>query len=102
MVWTARPDTTLDYLNSTCLEFTGRPLEHLLEKGWLDIVHPDDVDRCLRTYVPAFEARRSFLMEYRVRHADRAYRWLLASRVPKYEPDGSFSCFIGCDVDITA
>ena len=25
MVWTARPGTTLDYLNSTCVEFTGRP-----------------------------------------------------------------------------
>ena len=23
MIWTARPDTTLDYLNRTCAEFTG-------------------------------------------------------------------------------
>ena len=53
------------------------------------------------TYEPAFEARRPFLMEYRVRHADGSYRWLLATGVPKYGADGSFAGYIGCDVDIT-
>ena len=101
MIWTARPDTTLDYLNTTCVEFTGRTLEQLLNEGWLDSVHPEDLDRCLHTYGPAFEARQPFLMEYRVRHADGAYRWLLASGVPKYGADGSFAGYIGCDVDIT-
>jgi len=102
MIWTARPDTTLDFLNHTCVEFTGRPLEQLLNEGWLDCVHPDDLDRCLRTYGPAFEARTPFFMEYRVRHADGSYRWLVATGVPKYGPDGSFAGYIGCDVDITA
>jgi PAS domain S-box-containing protein len=101
MIWTARPDTTLDYLNHTCVEFTGRTLEQLLNEGWLDSVHPEDLDRCRHTYEPAFEARKPFLMEYRVRHADGSYRWLLATGVPKYGADGSFAGYIGCDVDIT-
>ena len=101
IVWTARPDTTLDYVNTTCVEFTGRPAEQLLNEGWLDIVHPEDLDRCLRTYVPAFEARKPFLFEYRVRCANGDYRWLLASGVPKYGPDGGFTGYIGCDIDIT-
>ena len=101
MIWTARPDTTLDYLNHTCVEFTGRTLEQLLNEGWLDSVHPEDLDRCLNTYGPAFEARTPFCMEYRVRHADGTYRWLLATGVPKYGADGSFAGYIGCDVDIT-
>jgi PAS domain S-box-containing protein len=101
MVWTARPDTTLDYLNSTCAEFTGLPIEKLLNEGWLDAVHPKDLDRCLGTYGPAIEARVPFLMEYRVRRADGAYRWLLATGVPKYGPDGGFTGYIGCDIDIT-
>jgi PAS domain S-box-containing protein len=101
MIWTARPDTTLDFLNHTCVEFTGRPLEQLLNEGWLDSVHPEDLDRCLNTYGPAFEARTPFFMEYRVRHADGTYRWLVATGVPKYGADGSFAGYIGCDVDIT-
>jgi PAS domain S-box-containing protein len=101
MIWTARPDTTLDFLNHTCVEFTGRTLEQLLNEGWLDCVHPDDLDHCLNTYGPAFEARQPFLMEYRVRHADGGYRWLMATGVPKYGAEGSFAGYIGCDVDIT-
>ena len=101
MIWTARPDTTLDYLNRTCAEFTGRPLEQLRDEGWLDCVHPDDLDRCLGTYVPAFEARRPFLLEYRLRHADGSYRWFLATGVPKYGGTAAFSGLLGCDVDIT-
>ena len=102
MIWTARPDTSLDFLNHTCVEFTGRPLEQLVNEGWLDCVHPEDLERCRQTYEPAFEARRPFFMEYRVRHADGSYRWLLGTGVPKYEADGSFAGYIGCDVDITA
>jgi PAS domain S-box-containing protein len=101
IIWTARPDTTLDYVNRTCVEFTGLPFERLLDEGWLDVVHPDDRDRCTELYVPAFEARRPFLMEYRARRTDGAYRWLLAMGVPRYGLDGSFAGYLGCDVDIT-
>ena len=101
LIWTARPDTTLDYLNGFCVQLAGRPVEELREKGWLDYVHPEDVDRCLGTYLPAFEARRPFLLEYRLRHADGGYRWLMASGVPKYGPDGSYNGYVGCDIDIT-
>jgi PAS domain S-box-containing protein len=101
MIWTARADTTLDYLNGNCSEFTGLPLEKLLDEGWLDAVHPEDRDYCAGIYVPAFAARTPFLVEYRVRRVDGAYRWLLATGVPKYEPDGTYAGYIGCDVDIT-
>jgi PAS domain S-box-containing protein len=101
MIWTARPDTTLDYLNGNCTEFTGLPIEKLRDEGWLDAVHPEDRDYCAGIYVPAIEARMPFHMEYRVRRADGAYRWLLATGVPKNGPDGGYAGYIGCDVDIT-
>jgi PAS domain S-box-containing protein len=101
VLWTARPDTSLDYLNGFCEQLTGRPVEQLRDNGWLDFVHPEDVDRCLATYVPAFEARKPFLLEYRLRHADGEYRWFLASGVAKYGADGGFTGYVGCDVDIT-
>ena len=101
LIWTARPDTSLDYLNGFCVQLTGRPIEELREKGWLDFVHPEDVDRCLATYMPAFEARTPFLLEYRLRHTNGDYRWFLASGVPKYGPDGSYTGYVGCDIDIT-
>ncbi len=101
MIWTVRPDTTLDYFNGTCMEFTGLPLEELLGTGWLSVVHPDDLDRCIRTYTPVIEARKPLLMEYRMRRADGVYRWILDYGVPKYEADGRYTGYIGCSVDIT-
>ena len=41
--------------NGYCVQLVGRPLEVLREKGWLDFVHPDDVERCLATYMPALK-----------------------------------------------
>ena len=37
MIRTARPDTTLDYLNATCVDFTGRTLEQPINEGWLTV-----------------------------------------------------------------
>jgi PAS domain S-box-containing protein len=101
MFWTARPDTTLDYVNRFCAEFTGLPIEKLLDEGWLDAVHPDDRDPAASIYVPAVEAHRPFLVEYRMRRADGPYRWVLATGVPTYGPDGGFSGYVGIDIDIT-
>ena len=101
MMWTTRPDTTLDFLNQTCAEFVGVSIERLLGTGWLDFVHPDDRDGCYRIYRSAIEARKSFRMEYRIRRADGVYRWVLDMGLPKEGPDGSFSGFVGSTIDIT-
>jgi PAS domain S-box-containing protein len=101
MIWTARADTTLDYLNNTCVEFSGVPMEKLRDEGWLQVVHPEDRDYCIGIYVPAFQARAPFTMEYRLRRADGAYRWMITTGVPKIGPDGGFAGFIGSAVDIT-
>ena len=101
MIWTARPDTTLDYLNSTCVEFTGLPIEQLLDEGWLAAVHAEDREHCVRIYSPAVATRTPFLMEYRLRRADGSYRWVLDSGVPKYGPDGGFTGYIGCCIDVS-
>ena len=33
VMWTTRPDTTLDYLNKFSVEFTGMPLKDLLDES---------------------------------------------------------------------
>jgi PAS domain S-box-containing protein len=101
MVWTATPDTLVDYCNPTVLEFTGLSLEQLLGEGWLGHLHPDDVESAQRTYLPAFEARAPFQLEYRLRRADGVYRWILDSGVPRFGPDGIFAGYIGSAIDIT-
>ena len=101
ILWTARPDTTLDFVNAFGAEFTGIPLERLVNEGWLSFIHPQDVEPSISVYIPAFEGRRPFLFEFRLRRSDGAYRWMLASGIPKYGVDRSFEGYIGCSIDIT-
>ena len=102
ILWTATPPGTLDYINSTAADFTGLSVEQLLRDGWHAAVHPDDLDSCMRTYLPAFEARRPFLMEFRARKGDGTYGWLLSAGLPRYGRGGVYQGHIGASIDITA
>src|SRR5262249_8207325 len=101
MIWISGPDRQCTFLNQGWLEFTGRTLEEELGDGWIEGAHPDDAERCYSTYVSAFDDRRSFQMEYRMRRADGEYRWLLDHGVPRFSPDGVFLGYIGSCIDIT-
>ena len=57
--------------------------------------------RCLETYITAFDARKPFTMEYRLRRHDGKYRWVLDNGVPRFTADGTFSGYIGSCLDIT-
>src|SRR5262249_2373497 len=70
MIWMSGPDKLCTYINQPWLDFTGRPLEQALGNGWAESVHPDDSRRCMHTYVTAFDARRDFEVEYRLRRHD--------------------------------
>jgi PAS domain S-box-containing protein len=101
MVWASGPDTLCTFFNRPWLQFTGRTMAEELGNGWAEGVHPEDYQRCLDVYLSAFEARRNFTMEYRLRRADGQYRWVLDEGVPRLLPNGELAGYIGCCLDIT-
>jgi two-component system CheB/CheR fusion protein len=101
LIWTSGRDKLCDYFNEPWLAFTGRTLEQELGNGWVEGVHAEDLERCLEIYVTAFDRREPFSMEYRLRHADGEYRWLVDQGTPRFDCRGAFVGYIGHCLDIT-
>lgn len=101
LIWTSGVDKKCTYFNEPWLDFTGRALEQELGDGWAEGVYPDDLPDCFKTYVEAFDAHKSFEMEYRLRNASGEYRWIRDMGTPNYNSKGEFVGYIGHCFDIT-
>src|SRR5947199_1821058 len=101
LIWMSGTDKLCTFFNKGWLDFTGRTMEQELGNGWVEGVHPDDFQRCLQTYIAAFDARQPFVMEYRLRRHDGEYRWISDNGVPSYDAQTNFARYIGSCRDIT-
>jgi PAS domain S-box-containing protein len=101
LIWMAGVDKLCSFFNKPWLKFTGRSLEQEVGNGWAEGVHADDLQKCLKIYTEAFDARKPFVMQYRLKRHDGEYRWISDQGVPRYDSNGKFSGYIGACVDIT-
>jgi PAS domain S-box-containing protein len=82
------------------LDYTGRTLEQELGDGWAANIHPDDVRAVFQTYLKAFHAHELFELQYRLRHHDGQYRWIVERAAPFEDSEGKFAGYIGAFHDI--
>lgn len=101
MIWMSGIDKVCNYFNQVWLDFTGKSLASVMDWGWKESLHPEDLQYCLDTYGNAFDARSEFRMEFRLRRYDGDYRWILATGLPRYRPDRTFAGYIGSCIDIS-
>ena len=101
LVWLSGPDKKCTWFNDTWLKFTGRTMEQEQGDGWTIGVHPDDFERCLKTYTEAFDEREPFKMEYRLKRKDGEYRWVTDDGFARYGDNAEFLGYIGFCLDIT-
>ena len=102
MTWRARPDMSCEQVSRAWLEYTGYTPEQALGEGWTRALHPEDLLRWLDTCVRAFDERKPFEIEYRLRRRDGEYRWMLERAAPLYADGGLLVGYAGACVDIDA
>jgi PAS domain S-box-containing protein len=100
LIWISDITRTCTWFNSRWLKFSGRSMEEEVGSGWIEGVHPEDLDRCVKVYNDAFERREAYRTEYRRKRFDGEWRVLDASGVPR-SVDGEFVGFIGSCIDVT-
>jgi PAS domain S-box-containing protein len=89
------------YVNREYLRFAGVRPEDVSGMNWVDLLHPDDREGYVKSYMDAFEARAPFEAQVRMRRADGEYRWISSTGAPRLRIDGTFLGYVGCSVDVT-
>jgi PAS domain S-box-containing protein len=101
IVFTARPDGTIDYFNRKWYELTGTVPGEITEDTWLDILHPSDRVPIRQAWIDDIRAERPHESEARFwSAADGAYRWHLARALPMRDESGAIVQWYGTGTDI--
>jgi PAS domain S-box-containing protein len=103
IVWIARADGSIDYVNRRWSEYTGlSPEESLgLREEWTAVVHPEDRSKCLDQRNRMITNGECDEVECRFRRAeDGSYRWFLCRAEPIRDDQDQVIQWFGTCTDI--
>ncbi len=100
LVWSARPDGSCDFFNRRWTDCTGASTEMAMGDGWRAFYHPDDQPAIDRLWPKALRTGEHYEIEYRLRHRDGSYRWMLGRGVPVRDEAGGILRWMGTCTDI--
>ncbi|MBY9063139.1 PAS domain-containing protein [Sphingomonas yunnanensis] len=100
MVWSTLPDGYHDYYNARWYEFTGMPEGSTDGEEWNGVFHPDDQARAWAVWRRSLETGEAYQIEYRLRHVDGTYRWVLGRALPIRDRRGAITRWFGTCTDI--
>lgn len=100
LIWMAGIDKLRYFFNTAWLSFTGRTWKEESGNGWAEGIYPGDLKKCMHIYNEAFDKRKEYHLEYRLKRYDGQYRWISARGVPRFTANGTFEGYIGACMDI--
>jgi len=99
LVWSARPDGSADFVNKSWLDYAGLPAERILDWGFLDLYHPDDIPEMVEIWKRDLENSDHTQLKGRIRGGDGKYRWFYFSGRKLTDANGVVRWF-GVNIDI--
>lgn len=82
-------------------DMTGQTSHEAQGAGWLEVIHPDDVQRAGEAWKGALDHGIEYNTEFRVKMQDGSYRWHNARGIPEFDGDGNVSSWIGMILRMT-
>ena len=99
-IWTSDALGNLNYFNESVYTYSGIPVDEIEKKGWLQIVHPEDREANVNTWMEAIKTGNDFLLEHRFRRYDGEYRWQLSRAIAQKDDQGKIQMWVGTSTDI--
>ncbi|MGC5198802.1 PAS domain-containing protein, partial [Aphanothece microscopica] len=100
LVWATDPDGTSNFFNQGWLQYTGLTFDESKGDGWIQALHPDDLDHVVKAWTSAMKTGDNYQVEYRLRRYDGTYRWFLVRGTPMKDPEGNILKWYGTTTDI--
>lgn len=100
IVWTAKPDGTVDYYNHRWFEYIRPENDSAEDDQWDRFVHADDLSPVQRRWADAVESGKPHKVECRIVGADGTYRWFLGRALPVADDRGNIVRWFGTWTDI--
>ncbi|MDE1171210.1 MAG: PAS domain-containing protein [Verrucomicrobium sp.] len=100
IIWTSRPDGTVEYINQYWHLYTGLSTEEGLTGAWQKVLHPDELPAARAKWDEARKTGTEFTEQARFRRAGGAYRWHQVRSVPQRDTTGRILRWIGTSIDI--
>lgn len=100
LIWTARPDGSIDFLNRRWCDYTGLTLDEVGGWGWKAAIHPDDLPRLLQRWPSLIVVGEPDEVEARLRCSDGSFRWFAFRALPLRDEDGQTMKWYGQAADI--
>lgn len=99
-IWVCDKESQCVWMNRYWIDYSGVRLKDQLGRGWMNVVHEEDKDRAIKTYLDAFKKREKFRVEYRLRQSNGDYRWHVATGNPRFGDRYEFLGYVGISVDV--
>jgi formate hydrogenlyase transcriptional activator len=100
LAWSARPDGSADFFNKRWLDYTGLSAEQARDWGWMDALHPDELNQLADYWRSVLASGEPGEIEARLRRFDGEYRWFLFRATPSFDTDGRIVKWFGTNTDI--
>ena len=99
--WTTNADGEVVEDIPSWRNFTGQTFEEVKGSGWSKALHPDDLEKTLKTWKRDTQEKSKYEVEYRLRRNDGVYRYFMTRGVPVFKEDGNIREWVGTCIDIT-
>jgi PAS domain S-box-containing protein len=100
LIWETDVSGNKVSLNLGWLQYTGQTLAETQNGGWLNAVHPDDVQKSAQVFAKCFAGGQAFEAEYRIRSVDGRYHWFQVRQTPAHDEHGQITRWYGAAIDI--